>query len=72
MKSLNANETKKEFVQSVYLALQKILKDNGNEAYLNMLRIEGSSIMFDLPPEYFNVYSIPENTRIEMKFISKR
>ena len=28
--------------------------------------------MCKLPQDYFNLYSIPANTKIEMKFISKK
>jgi hypothetical protein len=50
----------------------KILKDMGNEQYSDCFKIEGSSIICNLPPNYFNLYDIPENTKIEMKFITKK
>ena len=69
---LNVQATKKEFVKSIFKFLQETLKRNGNEAYSDMFTITDSSIMCKLPPEYFDTFEIPENTLIEMKFISKK
>lgn len=69
---LNAQATKKEFVKSIYKFLQETLKRNGNESYLGMFTATDSSIMCKLPQEYFSAFDIPEDTLIEMKFISKK
>lgn len=69
---LSTQATKKKFIESVYGGLLQILKNNGKEQYSNMFSIEGSSIMCDLPSNYFNIYDIPEGTRIEMKFVAKK
>ena len=71
-KTLNAAATKSEFVSSIYKWLMTTLENNGKEEYKNCFSIEGSSIMCTLPNNYFNTCSIPDNTRIEMKFISKK
>ena len=64
--------TKAEFVKSIHRGLLKILKDMGNEQYSDCFKIEGSSIICNLPPNYFDLYDIPENTKIEIKFITKK
>lgn len=72
MKKLNATTTKSEFVQSIHKWLIQTLKRNGHEEYSDCFTIEGSSIICDLPANFFNAYEIPENTRIEMKFVTKK
>lgn len=72
MKQLNAAATKIEFVSSIYKWLMTTLEANDKGEYKDCFKIEGSSIMCSLPNNYFSIYSIPENTRIEMKFITKR
>ena len=71
-RTLNANETKSEFVKSIHNWLLDTLDRVGNGAYKSCFKIEGSSIICDLPPEYFTHFNIPANTKIEMKFITKR
>ena len=71
-KELSTNAAKAEFVKSIHHWLMRTLEQNGKSEYKNCFTIEGSSIMCQLPQDYFNLYSIPENTMIEMKFISKR
>ena len=71
-KELSAQATKAEFVKSIHNWLMNTLKQLGREEYSNCFTIEGSSIMCNLPDDYFNWYSIPANTKIEMKFISKK
>lgn len=69
---LNATETKKEFIESIHNWLMNTLEKLNRSEYKKCFTIDGSSIMCDLPPEYFTYFEIPENTRIEMKFITKR
>ena len=69
---LTATKTKSEFIQSIYNWLMLTLEKNGKEEYKNCFTIEGSSIMCNLPTNYFNMVDIPANTKIEMKFISKK
>lgn len=71
-KELSTNAAKAEFVKSIYHWLMKTLKERGKEEYSSCFTIEGSSIMCQLPENYFNLYTIPANTKIEMKFISKK
>lgn len=71
-KELSAQSAKNEFVKSIHYWLMKTLEKNGKEEYSNCFTIEGSSIMCQLPPNYFDMYDIPVNTKIEMKFISKK
>ena len=69
---LNANKTKAEFVKSIHNWLMRTLEQNNKAEYKNCFTIEGSSIMCNLPTNYFNTVDIPANTKIEMKFISKK
>lgn len=71
-KELSTNAAKTEFVKSIHHWLMKTLEQNGKTEYKKCFTIEGSSIMCQLPQDYFNLYSIPANTKIEMKFISKK
>lgn len=71
-KELSTNAAKAEFIKSIHNWLMKTLEQNGKAEYKNCFTIEGSSIMCQLPQDYFNLYSIPANTKIEMKFISKK
>lgn len=71
-KELSANATKAEFVKSIHNWLMNTLKQNGKEEYSDCFTIEGSSIMCRLPDNYFDLFSIPADTKIEMKFISKK
>lgn len=71
-KELSTQAAKTEFVNSIYNWLQRTLKEMGNEQYSDCFTLEGSSIMCKLPTNYFSRYTIPEGTKIEMKFISKK
>lgn len=71
-KELSAQAAKAEFVNSIYRWLQRSLKEMGNEQYSNCFTVEGSSIMCKLPTNFFDTYTIPEDTKIEMKFILKK
>lgn len=72
MRALSANETKQKFIQSIHTWLKHTLEQNGKGEYISCFNIEGSSIICDLPKEYFSNFDIPNNTRIEMKFVTKR
>ena len=69
---LNANKAKAEFVKSIHNWLMRTLEQNNKTEYKNCFTIEGSSIMCELPTDYFNNFEIPTETKIEMKFISKK
>ena len=69
---LNANKAKAEFVKSIHNWLMRTLEQNNKTEYKNCFTIEGSSIMCELPTDYFNNFEIPAGTKIEMKFISKK
>ena len=69
---LNTNKAKAEFVKSIHHWLMRTLEQNGKVEYKNCFTIEGSSIMCELPSDYFNNFDIPAGTKIEMKFISKK
>lgn len=69
---LNSTKAKAEFIQSIHHWLMLTLERNGKEEYKDCFTIEGSSIMCQLPEDYFNMFDIPANTKIEMKFISKK
>ena len=69
---LNSTKAKAEFIQSIHHWLMRTLEQNNKAEYKNCFTIEGSSIMCQLPQDYFNLYSIPAGTKIEMKFISKK
>lgn len=69
---LSANKAKAEFIKSIHHWLMLTLEHNGKEEYKNCFTIEGSSIMCELPTDYFNLFDIPAGTKIEMKFISKK
>ena len=69
---LNSTKAKAEFVQSIHHWLMLTLERNGKKEYKDCFTIEGSSIMCNLPTNYFNNFDIPAGTKIEMKFISKK
>ena len=69
---LSTNAAKAEFVKSIHHWLMRTLEQNNKSEYKNCFTIEGSSIMCQLPQDYFSSYSIPANIKIEMKFISKK
>lgn len=69
---LNATETKQEFIGSIHNWLMHTLERLDRSEYKKCFTIDGSSIMCELPPEYFTNFEIPEGTRIEMKFVTKR
>ena len=69
---LNANKAKAECIKSIYTWLMRTLDQNNKAEYKKCFTIEGSSIMCELPSNYFNLFDIPAGTKIEMKFISKK
>ncbi len=69
---LNAQETKKKFVNSIHRWLNNTLKANGHEEFQKNFYIQDSSIMCELPACYFNDAEIPEGIKIEMKFTVKK
>lgn len=69
---LNSTKAKAEFIQSIHHWLMLTLERNGKEEHKDCFTIEGSSIMCNLPTNYFNNFDIPSGTKIEMKFISKK
>lgn len=69
---LNAQATKSEFIKSIHGWLMRTLESLGREEYQKCFTIEGSSIMCQLPQNYFDLYDIPANTKIEMKFVAKK
>lgn len=69
---LTAQATKTEFQKSIHKWLQKTLNDNYGDKYNDIFKIEGSSIMCELPQEFFNNFDIPAGTKIEMKFVAKK
>jgi len=69
---LGVNQTKAEFVKSIHDWLMRTLKSLDREEYQKCFKIEGSSIMCELPDNFFDNYEIPSGTRIEMKFITKK
>lgn len=71
-KELSTNAAKAEFVKSIHNWLMRTLEQNNKTEYKNCFTIEGSSIMCELPTNYFNSFDIPAGTKIEMKFISKK
>lgn len=71
-KELSAQATKTEFVKSIHNWLMNTLEQYGKEEYQKCFTIEGSSIICQLPDNYFDLYTIPANTKIEMKFVVKK
>ena len=69
---LSAQATKNEFVKSIHNWLMKTLQRYNKEEYSDCFVIEGSSIMCTLPSNYFDLYTIPEGIKIEMKFVVKK
>lgn len=71
-KELSTQQAKLEFVNSIYKWLMSTLERNEKSEYKNCFNVEGSSIMCKLPESYFDLYSIPSNLKIEMKFTVKK
>ena len=69
---LSARATKEEFIKSIHHWLDLTLQKNGTPEYIKCFTIEGSSIICNLPTNFFNSYDIPAGTKIEMKFVSKK
>ena len=69
---LTATKTKAEFIKSIHNWLMHTLEQNNKSEYKDCFTIEGSSIICELPTDYFNSFDIPAGTKIEMKFISKK
>lgn len=70
--TLSSTATKNQFIDSIYNWLMRTLDEKGNGQYKECFQKEGSSIICSLPDNYFNSYTIPHGTKIEMKFISKK
>ena len=71
-KELTAQQTKAEFIKSIHHWMDLTFQKNGTPELIKNFTIEGSSIICELPDDFFNLYDIPANTKIEMKFISKK
>ena len=71
-KELSTNAAKAEFIKSIHNWLMRTLEQNNKSEYKDCFTIEGSSIMCNLPTNFFNNFEIPAGTKIEMKFISKK
>ena len=71
-KELSAQSAKNEFVKSIHKWLMATLETNGKSEYKDCFTIEGSSIMCQLPDDYFTDFIIPTGTKVEMKFVSKK
>lgn len=69
---MTSQAIKTEFIQSIYKWLMRTLETNGKSEYKDCFIIEGSSIMCSLPSNYFYDFTIPEGTKIEMKFVVKK
>lgn len=72
--SLNAQQTKKEFIKSIHNWMMKTLDGNNKNAYKDcfILREADNSILCELPSCYFDKFDIPEGIKIEMKFSVKK
>lgn len=70
--TINQQTAKKYFTESVYKTLRKQLVENGNQAYEDMFELKDGQILATLPPDFFNLYNIPENTKIAISFTVKR
>ena len=57
---LGVNQTKAEFVKSIHGWLMRTLKSLDREEYQKCFKIEGSSIMCELPDNFFDNYEIIE------------
>lgn len=69
---LNAQETKKKFVESIHTWLMNTLSSRGKEEFQKNFTIKDSSIICELSSCYFNRFEIPEGIKIEMKFTVKK
>lgn len=70
---LNATATKTMFLKRVAGILQAAVDKSPNADRLqNLFVVEGSSIMCNIPDDFFELYEIPANTKIEMKFVTKK
>ena len=54
-KTLSVNATKAEFVKSIHNWLMNTLEKNNKADYKDCFTIEGSSIICQLPQDYFNL-----------------
>ena len=70
--ALNAQNTKKEFINSIHNWLMKSLERNGKPEFKDNFYIQDNSIMCELPTCYFDRFDIPEGIKIEMKFTVKK
>lgn len=69
---LTAQEAKKRFMVSVYNMICDTLRRGKHEDVVSNFRLQDSSIMVDIPADFFLGYDVPENTKIEIKFIAKK
>jgi len=69
---LSPQAAKAEFIKSIHKWIGETLEKKNKQEYYDCFKIEGSSIMCELPEDYFNLYSIPSNLKIEMKFVVKK
>lgn len=70
--AITQQAAKKKVIESVYKSLVKQLADNGHAGRETMFTMQDNSIFIDLPADFFQLYTFPEGTRIEMKFTVKR
>ena len=71
--TISVSETKAKWIQSVFDMMMRAMDSSGKSEFKSCFSIEGSSIICNLPKnDTFGMYSIPENTKIEMKFITKK
>ena len=71
-KELSAQQAKLEFVDSIHKWLMNTLERYNKNEYKDCFSVEGSNIICKLPENYFDLYSIPSNLKIEMKFTVKK
>lgn len=69
---LSSQAAKFKFVDSIYNWLMRTLDDRGNSQYKDCFQKNGSSIMCHLPHNYFDLFEIPDNMVVEMKFVVKK
>ena len=71
-KLLTAAATKAKFIDTIYNLIVYILKKKNKDEYIDCFVKEGSSIMCHLPANFFMNFDIPEDTTIEIKFVTKK
>lgn len=68
---ITAAQAKGLFLKSLFKLISDTVKKT-DESAANGLSVEGSSIFYTLPDNFFKKYEIPSDTTIEIKLISKR